>query len=320
MPEASAPLRPEGSIGSANLEADRVDARDRVGELHRRDLVRVVAEPQRAVGDTGAGQTRHVDRDPVGRVGPGLVLDRDEEVGPGRVGSRIGVGQDPAAEVGVAAGEARLVEQRGLEVVPAGGCAEEPVADDVLGADRHLNGVFAATPSSGKSTINAVGFFASSPTSPIAVLTQRLPSWKPPCACSRLLEQSVARTSSGGVVLLEDGDGLLLGLLVVVQPGRGLPRPRRLICWPAPSSLRHWRTCRPFWTLTCGPLLADADAALRRGARAGGRARRARPIAPPLPGVGRRVRHLGHREQATDHDHRAEDGEHALVPVRGRRT
>ena len=68
--------------------------------------VRVVTEPQGAAGGAGSGQTGHVHRDPVRRGGPGTVLDRDEEVGPGRRGSLVGVGQDVAGEVGVAAGEA----------------------------------------------------------------------------------------------------------------------------------------------------------------------------------------------------------------------
>src|SRR4051812_33720633 len=56
-----------------------------------------------------------------------------------------------------------------------------------------VNGVFTPT-TFGDWVISSVGLFAATPTSPNAVETQRLPSWKPVCGVSWLFEQSLART------------------------------------------------------------------------------------------------------------------------------
>src|SRR5690606_22988613 len=80
-----------------------------------------------------------VQRDLADAGAAAAILDRPEEAGLQQgewIRCHVAVGEQGAAEVEVATLDPVLVQERGLQVVAAGGRAEEPVADQVSGADR----------------------------------------------------------------------------------------------------------------------------------------------------------------------------------------
>src|SRR4051794_26562577 len=126
---------------AADLDPDRVDGRGLVRPGHHRGAVRAVTGPRGALQGAGGGGggARDVDRDRVGPGAAGVVLGGQEERRrAGRVRGLVRVRQDPAGGVEVAALQAGAVQHRALQVVATGRGTEEPVADQVAGADLEL--------------------------------------------------------------------------------------------------------------------------------------------------------------------------------------
>ena len=132
-------LRPAAAASApADPDPDRVERGRLVGALHHRDAVRAVTGPGRALRGALGRHAGDLDGHGV-RLGAALlVLGRHEERRHrGRVVGLAGAGQHPAGGVEVAADQP-VLQHRALHVVTALAGREEPVPDQVAGADLQL--------------------------------------------------------------------------------------------------------------------------------------------------------------------------------------